>query len=73
MAFRACHALRDRKLADVRRILGATDSHDEAAMNLEKAVKQHLKETAETFPMGDIERQVANQVGHPIKKIMLNN
>lgn len=63
LAFRSCHALRERKLSDVRRLVGAgVESNDEATLNLDKAVKQHLKDTAETFPMGDIERQVANQV-----------
>lgn len=63
LAFRSCHALRERKLSDVRRILGApVESNDETTMNLDKAVKQHLKDMAETFPMGDVERQVANQV-----------
>lgn len=70
MAFRACHALRDRKLAEVRRTLGAVESTDEASVNLDKAVKQHLKDTAETFPMGDVERQVANQVGSHIRYTM---
>lgn len=63
LAFRACHALRERKLSEVRRILGAIENTDETTVNLDKAVKQHLKDTAETFPMGDVERQVANQVG----------
>lgn len=40
----------------------AVESNDETTMNLDKAVKQHLKDTSETFPMGDVERQVANQV-----------
>lgn len=65
LAFRSCHALRERKLSDVRRILGVAhgvESNDETTLNLDKAVKQHLKESAETFPMGDVERQVANQV-----------
>lgn len=63
LAFRSCHGLRERKLSDVRRILGVSvESNDETTMNLDKAVKQQLKDTAETFPMGDIERQVANQV-----------
>lgn len=62
LAFRSCHALRERKLSDVRRILGAVESSDERTVNLDKAVKQHLKDTAETFAMGDVERQVANQV-----------
>lgn len=66
LAFRACHALRERKLSEVRRILGAIGNTDETTVNLDKAVKQHLKDTAETFPMGDIERQVANQVGSRI-------
>lgn len=56
LAFRACHALRDRKLAEVRRILGGPTT------NIDKAVQQHLRDTMETFPTGDIERQVANQV-----------
>lgn len=63
LAFRSCHGLRERKLSDVRRALGITiESNDETTTNLDKAVKQHLKDTAETFPMGDVERQVANQV-----------
>lgn len=65
LAFRSCHALRERKLSDVRRTLGVgpgVESSDETTLNLDKAVKQHLKESAETFPMGDVERQVANQV-----------
>lgn len=59
MAFRACHALRDRKVAEVRRILGATGG---STLKIDLAVQQHLRETVETFPIADIERQVANQV-----------
>lgn len=62
LAFRACHGLRERKLADVRRTLYSEESGDETTFNLDRAVRAHLKDTSEMFPLGEIERQVANQV-----------
>lgn len=59
LAFRACHALRDRKIAEVRRILCATGT---STPSIDRAVYEHLRVTSEAFPTGDIERQVANQV-----------
>lgn len=58
LAFRACHALRDRKIAEVRRILCATGM----TQTIDRSVQDHLRDTADAFPTGDIERQVANQV-----------
>lgn len=63
LAFRASHAFRDRKVREVHETLGNLESvNEEATLNLNKAVRQHLKSTADIYPMGDLERQVANQV-----------
>ncbi|EDS35945.1 conserved hypothetical protein [Culex quinquefasciatus] len=62
LAFRACHGLKERKVLEVRRTLHVLDANDDATAALDRAVRQNLKETADRFPMGDVERQVANQV-----------
>ncbi|XP_055594654.1 uncharacterized protein LOC129745527 [Uranotaenia lowii] len=62
LAFRACHGLKERKVLEVRRTLYSLDTNDDATAALDRAVRQNLKETADRFPMGDVERQVANQV-----------
>uniref|UniRef100_A0A182M7M0 Mitochondria-eating protein n=2 Tax=Myzomyia TaxID=59140 RepID=A0A182M7M0_9DIPT len=62
LAFRACHGLKERKVLEVRRTLFVLDANDESTAALDRAVRQQLKETADRFPMGDVERQVANQV-----------
>ena len=45
----------------MRRTLFA-DTGDDSTVILDRAVKQNLRDTADKFPMGDVERQVANQV-----------
>lgn len=62
LAFRACHGLKERKVLEVRRTLFVLDANDDSTATLDRAVRQQLKETADRFPMGDVERQVANQV-----------
>nr|XP_029729680.1 uncharacterized protein LOC109415420 [Aedes albopictus] len=62
LAFRACHGLKERKVLEVRRTLHVLDANDDATAALDRAVRQNLKDTADRFPMGDVERQVANQV-----------
>lgn len=66
LAFRACHGLRERKLTETRRILYSEESGDETTFNLDRAVRTHLKDTSDNFPLGEIERQVANQVRYKI-------
>ena len=47
---------------EVRRLLHGLDKTDESTNGLDISVRQYLKDSSETFPMGDVERQVANQV-----------
>lgn len=49
-------------MLEVRRTLHVLDANDDATAALDRAVRQNLKDTADRFPMGDVERQVANQV-----------
>ncbi|XP_055385151.1 uncharacterized protein LOC129614526 [Condylostylus longicornis] len=63
LSFRACQTLRERKVSEVRRVLCCSmESVDETTLSLDRSVRQHLHDTAEIYPMGEIERQVANQV-----------
>uniref|UniRef100_A0A034W3A6 Mitochondria-eating protein n=1 Tax=Bactrocera dorsalis TaxID=27457 RepID=A0A034W3A6_BACDO len=63
LSFRLCHAMRERKVIEVRRILNcALDSSSESTLALDRAVRTHLQETVESFPVGEIERSVFNQV-----------
>uniref|UniRef100_A0A1B0CUS3 Mitochondria-eating protein n=1 Tax=Lutzomyia longipalpis TaxID=7200 RepID=A0A1B0CUS3_LUTLO len=69
LAFRSCQGLRERKVAEVRRVLGPTGCDGESSgntkvsvLNLEKAVRQYLQDTADSVPLGDIEKQVSNQI-----------
>lgn len=66
LAFRACHGLKERKVLEVRRTLHVLDANDDATAALDRAVRQNLKDTADRFPMGDVERQVANQVSERV-------
>lgn len=55
--------MRERKVIEVRRILNcALDSSSEVTLALDRSVRTHLQETVESFPVGEIERSVFNQV-----------
>ncbi|EDW99069.2 uncharacterized protein LOC6538844 [Drosophila yakuba] len=63
LSFRLCHGMRERKVLEVRRVLNCPlDSSSETTLALDRSVRQHLFETAESFPLGEIERSVFNQV-----------
>ncbi|XP_001357692.3 uncharacterized protein [Drosophila pseudoobscura] len=63
LSFRLCHAMRERKVMEVRRVLNcALDSSSESTLALDRAVRHHLHETTDSFPLGEIERSVFNQV-----------
>ncbi|XP_077292427.1 uncharacterized protein LOC143915593 [Arctopsyche grandis] len=63
LAFRACQNLRDRKTMETRKNLGLPDNFKSPTLiQLEAAVRSALSESVETFPLGEAERQVANQV-----------
>lgn len=63
LSFRLCHGLRERKVMEVRRTLNCPlDSSNEIALALDRSVRAHLHETANTFPVGEIERSVFSQV-----------
>lgn len=62
MAFRSCYGLRERKILEVRRILYSLEKNDNTTDGLDVAVRLYLKMSADSFPISDIERQVANQV-----------
>lgn len=53
-------------MLEVRRTLHVLDANDDATAALDRAVRQNLKDTADRFPMGDVERQVANQVSERV-------
>lgn len=55
--------MRERKVMEVRRILNCPlDSTNEITLALDRSVRQHLHETIDLFPLGEIERSVFNQV-----------
>ncbi|XP_068153281.1 uncharacterized protein [Drosophila tropicalis] len=63
LSFRLCHGMRERKVLEVRRVLNcALDSSNESTLALDRAVRHHLHETIDSFPLGEIERSVFNQV-----------
>ncbi|TMW52717.1 hypothetical protein DOY81_002167 [Sarcophaga bullata] len=63
LSFRLCHGMRERKVMEVRRTLNCPlDSTNEVTLALDRSIRQHLHETIETFPLGEIERSVFNQV-----------
>lgn len=70
LAFRTCFGLRERKVLEVRRLLHGLEKNDEPIQCLDRAVRQYLKDTSDSFPMGDVERQVANQVYCFSKKLI---
>lgn len=55
--------MRERKVLEVRRTLYCPlDSTNEITLALDRSVRNYLYETIETFPLGEIERTVFNQV-----------
>ncbi|XP_067619757.1 uncharacterized protein [Eurosta solidaginis] len=63
LSFRLCHGMRERKVLEVRRILNCPlDASSETTLSLDRSVRTYLNETVESFPLGDIERSVFNQV-----------
>lgn len=55
--------MRERKVLEVRRTLNcALDSSNETSLALDRSVRHHLHETVDSFPLGEIERSVFNQV-----------
>lgn len=55
--------MRERKVMEVRRTLNCPlDSTNEITLALDRSIRQHLHDTIETFPLGEIERSVFNQV-----------
>ncbi|KAL9893174.1 uncharacterized protein LOC119640886 [Glossina fuscipes] len=63
LSFRLCHGMRERKVLEVRRsVYCPLDSTNEITLALDRSVRNYLYETIETFPLGEIERTVFNQV-----------
>ncbi|XP_049880662.1 uncharacterized protein LOC126377068 [Pectinophora gossypiella] len=65
LSFRAAISLRDRRLNEVKTLLGAEGdlaSSDPAIARLQAAALRVLQTTAHSFPLGDAERTVVNQV-----------
>ncbi|SPP89943.1 uncharacterized protein LOC117591458 [Drosophila guanche] len=63
LSFRLCHGMRDRKVMEVRQVLSCgLDSSSETTLALDRAVRHHLHETTDSFPLGEIEQSVFNQV-----------
>ncbi|XP_048486523.1 uncharacterized protein LOC105383866 [Plutella xylostella] len=71
LSFRAAISLRDRRLSEVKSLLGAADSSDvrpAAVTRLVSAATKMMQETAQTFPLGDAERTVVNQVLNTLRE-----
>lgn len=64
LSFRAAISLRDRRLSETKALLGAGDStsSEPAVARLLAAATRLLTETALSFPLGEAERTVVNQV-----------
>lgn len=66
LSFRAAISLRDRRLNEVKTLLGANEaeirSSDPTLTSLVAAATKLLHETAHSFPLGEAERTVVNQV-----------
>lgn len=65
LSFRAAISLRDRRLSETKALLGVSDDvtgSEPAVARLLAAATRVLHETAHTFPLGDAERTVINQV-----------
>ncbi|XP_013196138.2 uncharacterized protein LOC106139274 [Amyelois transitella] len=70
LSFRAAISLRDRRLSEVKSILGADDSStsEPAVARLLAAATRVLHETAHSFPLGEAERTVINQVLNTLRE-----
>ncbi|CAH2059731.1 unnamed protein product, partial [Iphiclides podalirius] len=62
LSFRAAISLRERRLSEVRALLGAEEEQSAAAAGLLAAATRVLRTTAATFPLGEAERTVVGQV-----------
>lgn len=65
LSFRAVISLRDKRMNEVKTLLGVTESSEcseDSIVRLSSAATRLLQETANTFPLGEAERTVINQV-----------
>ncbi|XP_072936278.1 uncharacterized protein [Epargyreus clarus] len=62
LSFRATISLRDRRLAEVKAMLGAESDSTPGMSSFVSAAMRLLRNTAHSFPLGDAERTVINQV-----------
>ncbi|XP_068625691.1 uncharacterized protein [Battus philenor] len=62
LSFRAAISLRDKRLAEARALLGGEDDSSPAAAGFIAAATRLMRSTAHSFPLGEAERTVVNQV-----------
>ncbi|XP_045780600.1 uncharacterized protein LOC123877768 [Maniola jurtina] len=62
LSFRAAISLRDKRLNEVKSLLGCDSDDTPGASGFVAAAMRLLRNTAHTFPLGDAERTVVNQV-----------
>ncbi|XP_052744968.1 uncharacterized protein LOC112053263 [Bicyclus anynana] len=62
LSFRAAISLRDKRLIEVKSLLGCDSDDTPGASGLVAAATRLLRSTAHSFPLGDAERTVVNQV-----------
>ncbi|CAK1594267.1 unnamed protein product [Parnassius mnemosyne] len=62
LSFRATISLRDKRIAEVKALLGAEGDSSPATANFVASAMRLLRSTAHTFPLGEAERTVINQV-----------
>ncbi|XP_028037033.1 uncharacterized protein LOC114248110 [Bombyx mandarina] len=71
LSFRAVISLRDRRLSEVKALLGVneeTKANEATVSRLIVAATRMLQETAHSFPLGDAERTVVNQVLNTLRE-----
>ncbi|XP_032523537.1 uncharacterized protein LOC116774866 [Danaus plexippus] len=62
LSFRAAISLRDKRISEVKSLLGCESDDTPGTSGFVAAAMRLLRNTADTFPLGDAERTVINQV-----------
>nr|XP_026499433.1 uncharacterized protein LOC113403184 [Vanessa tameamea] len=68
LSFRAAISLRDKRISEVKALLGCESEATPGAAQLSAAALRLLRNTAHTFPLGEAERTVINQVANTLRE-----
>ncbi|XP_050681831.1 uncharacterized protein LOC126977171 [Leptidea sinapis] len=62
LSFRAVISLRDRRISEVKTLLGCENENSPAITSFVSSAMRLMRTTADTFPLGEAERTVINQI-----------